>query len=115
MSNIAGIINKLIYFIVVSSIFAIIYSNLHAYSKQQSIEGFNYIGTFDPWYYSFMVSSTVGFGDITPVSKLARGLAIVQVLTIWIARDSEIYDNITIGLVVLCMFCIIFYSRLIFW
>jgi hypothetical protein len=36
---------------------------------------------FNAFYFSFVVLSTVGFGDITPVSKVARMLAVTEAIT----------------------------------
>lgn len=36
---------------------------------------------FDAFYFSFVTLSTIGFGDITPVSRVARMLAVVQAIT----------------------------------
>ena len=41
----------------------------------RSIEGFN------GFYFSFITLSTVGYGDITPVSRLARWLAAMEAMT----------------------------------
>jgi hypothetical protein len=37
--------------------------------------------SFNAFYFSFTTLSTVGFGDITPVSKVARTLAILEAIT----------------------------------
>jgi hypothetical protein len=36
---------------------------------------------FNAFYFSFITLSTVGFGDITPVSKVARTLAAMEAIT----------------------------------
>jgi voltage-gated potassium channel len=36
---------------------------------------------FNAFYFSFVTLSTVGFGDVTPVSKLARTLAVMEAVT----------------------------------
>ncbi len=52
---------------------------------------------FNAFYFSFVVLSTVGFGDITPVSNAARMLAITEAvtgtfyMTVLIARLVSIY------------------------
>src|SRR5213083_2077503 len=58
----------------------------------QSINGFN------AFYFSFITLSTVGYGDITPVSKVARMLAAMEAMTglfyvaILIARLVSLYS-----------------------
>src|SRR5216684_3825295 len=42
---------------------------------EQSMKGFN------AFYFSFITLSTVGYGDITPVSRMARWLAAMEALT----------------------------------
>ena len=37
--------------------------------------------TFNAFYFSFITLSTVGYGDITPVSKVARMLAAMEAVT----------------------------------
>ena len=58
----------------------------------QSIEGFT------GFYFSFMTLSTVGYGDITPVSRMARWLAAMEAMTgllyvaVLIARLVSVYS-----------------------
>ncbi len=59
---------------------------------RQSIRGFN------AFYFSFVTLSTVGYGDITPVSKVARMLAAMEAMTgllyvaVLIARLVSLYS-----------------------
>jgi hypothetical protein len=59
----------------------------------QSIRGFN------AFYFSFVTLSTVGYGDITPVSKVARMLAAMEAMTgllyvaVLIARLVALYSS----------------------
>ena len=39
------------------------------------------INGFDGFYFSFITLSTVGYGDITPVSRIARWLAATEAMT----------------------------------
>jgi hypothetical protein len=54
---------------------------------------------FDAFYFSFITLSTVGYGDITPVSKVARMLAATEAMTgllyvaILIARLVGLYST----------------------
>jgi Ion channel len=60
---------------------------------RQSIRGFN------AFYFSFVTLSTVGYGDITPVSKVARMLAAMEAMTgllyvaVLIARLVALYSS----------------------
>ena len=53
---------------------------------------------FNGFYFSFITLSTVGYGDITPVSKVARMLAAMEAMTglfyvaILIARLVSLYS-----------------------
>jgi hypothetical protein len=59
----------------------------------QSMNGFN------AFYFSFVTLSTVGYGDITPVSKIARWLAAMEAMTgllyvaVLIARLVSLYST----------------------
>lgn len=59
----------------------------------QSMDGFT------GFYFSFMTLSTVGYGDITPVSKIARWLAAMEAMTgllyvaVLIARLVSLYSS----------------------
>jgi hypothetical protein len=59
---------------------------------KESMEGFN------AFYFSFITLSTVGYGDITPVSKVARMLAAMEAMTglfyvaVLIARLVSLYS-----------------------
>jgi hypothetical protein len=60
---------------------------------RQSIRGFN------AFYFSFVTLSTVGYGDITPISKVARMLAAMEAMTgllyvaVLIARLVALYSS----------------------
>jgi hypothetical protein len=62
-------------------------------AERQSIRGFN------AFYFSFVTLSTVGYGDITPVSKVARMLAAMEAITgllyvaVLIARLVALYSS----------------------
>ena len=61
--------------------------------RPQSINGFN------GFYFSFITLSTVGYGDITPVSRIARWLAAMEAMTgllyvtVLIARLVSLYST----------------------
>ena len=56
-------------------------------------------GRFQRFYFSFITLSTVGYGDITPVSKIARWLAAAEAMTgllyvtVLIARLVALYRS----------------------
>jgi hypothetical protein len=60
---------------------------------KQSMKGFN------AFYFSFITLSTVGYGDITPVSRMARWLAAMEAMTgllymtVLIARLVSLYST----------------------
>ncbi len=64
-----------------------------ATGKKETMEGFN------AFYFSFITLSTVGYGDITPVSKVARMLAATEAMTgllyvaVLIARLVGLYST----------------------
>ena len=57
------------------------------------------INGFDGFYFSFITLSTVGYGDITPVSRIARWLAAMEAMTgllyvaVLIARLVSLYST----------------------
>ena len=54
---------------------------------------------FNGFYFSFITLSTVGYGDITPVSRIARWLAAMEAMTglvyvaVLIARLVALYST----------------------
>src|SRR5437773_1965328 len=64
-----------------------------ATGTKETMEGFN------AFYFSFITLSTVGYGDITPVSKVARMLAAMEAMTglfyvaVLIARLVSLYSS----------------------
>jgi voltage-gated potassium channel len=65
----------------------------HTTGTKESMEGFN------AFYFSFITLSTVGYGDITPVSRIARWLAAMEAMTgllyvaVLIARLVALYST----------------------
>jgi Ion channel len=64
-----------------------------------TVTGTHSIRGFNAFYFSFITLSTVGYGDITPVSKVARMLAAMEAMTgllyvaVLIARLVAIYSS----------------------
>ena len=52
-----------------------------AFSFANEPSGSRTMTGFNAFYFSFTTMSTVGFGDITPVSKVARTLAVLEAIT----------------------------------
>jgi hypothetical protein len=69
-----------------------------AFAFNSGVEGQSMRG-FNAFYFSFITLSTVGYGDITPVSKVARMLAAMEAMTgllyvaVLIARLVAIYSS----------------------
>src|SRR5438046_9789732 len=61
--------------------------------------GTRYINGFNGFHFSFVTLSTVGYGDITPVSRIARWLAAMEAMTgllyvaVLIARLVSLYSS----------------------
>lgn len=64
----------------------------------QTAHSSNYMDRFNAFYFSFGTLSTVGFGDVTPVSKFARTLSVFEAITgtlyiaVLIARLVSLYS-----------------------
>ena len=72
LSEYAG---KVLYFALLSVIFAIIYALLGHEQFNGMDESSNF---FDYWYFSFTTFSTVGYGDISPKSGVAKAVVVTQ-------------------------------------
>lgn len=66
---------KILYFIILSVIFARIYMRLGHEQFNGMDESSNF---FDYWYFSFTTFSTVGYGDISPKSGAAKAVVVTQ-------------------------------------
>jgi hypothetical protein len=73
--------------------------NAAAFNMQAGGGGAATMDGFNPFYFSFMTLCTVGYGDITPVSKGARMLAVMEAITglfyvaVLISRLVAIYST----------------------
>ena len=60
---------------------------------------------FNAFYFSFITLSTVGYGDITPLSRIARWLAATEAMTgllymtVLIARLVSLYSTSKISMI----------------
>src|SRR6266481_7456738 len=87
-----GLIWTMAYWLV-ASVTPIVFTVTTTTGTKETMEGFN------AFYFSFITLSTVGYGDITPVSKAARMLAATEAMTgllyvaILIARLVGLYST----------------------
>lgn len=72
LSEYAG---KVLYFVLLSLVFAGIYMRLGHEQFNGMDESSNF---FDYWYFSFTTFSTVGYGDISPKSGAAKAIVVIQ-------------------------------------
>lgn len=73
-------------YIAVGVSYGFIYVVISIYSDTEALKGINYAGGklalyFQHIYYSFITLTTAGYGDIVPVSFLARFVTVVEILT----------------------------------
>ena len=70
-----------------------------AFTISASAEPGRFMDAFDALYFSFVTLCTLGYGDITPVSRLARMLSILEATTgmfymsMLIARLVALYSS----------------------
>jgi hypothetical protein len=55
--------------------------NIPAFSYNVGPPATHFLHSFDAFYFSFITLSTVGYGDITPLSHVARTLAMTEAMT----------------------------------
>ena len=71
----------------------------HAFHVSQVNEPDGHLGWHDLMYFSFTILTSTGFGEITPVTRMARSLIIIeQVLGVMyvaflVARLANLYRN----------------------
>ena len=93
-------IKKLFYYIIVTVFYAVIYFLL---SRNKEIEHFNGLNSksnfIDCLYFSFTTFSTVGYGDISPKSTLAK-IIVVSHQIVMMMKLIDYFDfdkNVTIN------------------
>ena len=83
--------------LMVIPIFAIIYWVINKYEQGKHFKG---LGGDEPFtdflYYSMVTQTTVGYGDITPISTHTRILAMVQMLLLYLGLLLTEYDILSI-------------------
>jgi len=96
LSEYAG---KVLYFILLSLVFAGIYMALGHENFNGLDESSNF---FDYWYFSFTTFSTVGYGDISPKSSVAKAVVITQQMILlldladeFLGLGTSIYNKLT--------------------
>ncbi|MBW4629798.1 MAG: ion transporter [Brasilonema octagenarum HA4186-MV1] len=74
--------DSLVYTRILFTLFAIIfvYSGL-IYQVEHSVNSQNFATFLDAFYFSIVTMTTVGFGDVTPISELGRLLTVLMILT----------------------------------
>ena len=97
MNKYAG---KVIYFIILSLIFALVYFLIDSLSETDHFNGLDTKTSnfFDYWYFSFTTFSTVGYGDISPKSGTARVMVVLQQVILLLELSNEFLGLINIKL-----------------
>ncbi|MBP5974003.1 ion transporter [Brasilonema sp. CT11] len=74
--------DSLVYTRILFTLFAIIfvYSGL-IYQVEHPVNSQNFATFLDAFYFSIVTMTTVGFGDVTPISELGRFLTVLMILT----------------------------------
>ena len=83
---------KIIYFTIVTTIYAGVYFGL---AKDSKIEHFNGLDSdssyLDCWYFAFTTLSTVGYGDISPKSKIAKVIVLSHQIVMLLELTTDIF------------------------
>jgi len=88
------LVNGMIVNVVVASIFAEIY---WALDSNDGHRHFNLESPLDAYYEALMISSSVGFGDITPKTKTAKILVMIQIITMFFTVMPAIVEALQPG------------------
>jgi len=88
------LVNGMITNIIIASIFAEIY---WAIDSSDGHKHFNFESSLDAYYESLMISSSVGFGDITPKTKTAKILVMVQIVTMFFTVIPAVVEALKPG------------------
>lgn len=85
-----GFVMFVIYVIILIVVFGFIYKKLQ--EDGTDFMHFDKPKNFDPFYFSVINMTTVGFGEYTPISTIGRGIVCFQILLFW---SSVLYYSIS--------------------
>lgn len=91
---------KVLYFILLSLIFGIVYFLIDKLGSEDNFNGLEKDKTtfLDYWYFSFTTFSTVGYGDISPKTALAKIIVVFQQVILLLELTDDFLGLIGIKL-----------------
>lgn len=88
---------KIIYFVGVTTVYAGVYFGLAKDKKVEHFNGLDNSSTYlDCWYFAFTTLSTVGYGDMSPKSKIAKVIVLSHQLLMLLELTTDIFSLIGI-------------------